>query len=127
MDGRFKADKEFGKCTSIAFDFFNRSKAKISKIKINKIESTYPLSFEKTVTVEHSTIFQENDSVKCVFLIYHENDLGEIGDRIKMLNIKFYIEVTLVTGVTFEEELRLTNAQFSKAYSRVESLELLHK
>lgn len=73
----------------------------------------------------YSVVMEKDNEVKYDFLIYHEKDLKNIKDKISILNIILDIEITLLTGICFTEKLKITNAQFSGAYSKVEHLELM--
>lgn len=120
------SNKTFGKCTNITFELINKSKSKICEIKVKKIDSIYPLKFEVETNFVHSTILKENDKFKCNFLLYHESDVGDVDHTKTMLFVKFTMEIKLVTGVVFEEELYVTNANFSEPHSRIDSLTLLN-
>ena len=122
LDCREKDSEKFYYKTKISFMLTNKSNAKISEIEIFRINSKYPLKSDLCTTFKHNTILMKNDSFKCDFYLYHQQQVYSIEDRITLLQINLFMKIKLVTGVIFTEELCITNANFVEPHSRVISL-----
>ncbi len=125
LDCREQDSEKFYYKTKISFMLTNKSNAKISEIEIFRINSKYPLESDLCTTFKHNTILMENDSFKCDFYLYHQQQMYSIEDKITLLQIKLFMKIKLVTGVVFTEDLCITNAEFIEPHSNVDSLKML--
>lgn len=105
-------EKEIGKHFILNFNLYNNSNAKISSFKIKEYSFKNPLILQKDVSIECKNLLQKDDRINCEFSFYLDDDFQE--DKVNLLNVKLTIEITLVTGIVFIEEIRLTNCDFAK-------------
>lgn len=113
-------EKEIGKHFILTFSLYNNSNAKISRLKIKEYSFKNPLILQKNVSIECKNILQKGDKINYEFNFYVDDAFQE--DKVKLLNVKMAIEITLVTGIVFIEEIRLTNCNFAEPGYIIETI-----